>query len=86
MTFQFAAILSPIHDKTNIFKNEKNLQFSSCCRMCIEGGRGIDLLPNVKAESSPEPGYEPEHCIYFGQKGLVPTFAVHLLEQEKNHQ
>jgi hypothetical protein len=34
----------------------------------------------------PEPGYEPESGIYFGQKGLVPTLAVHLLEQEDNYQ
>jgi hypothetical protein len=30
-----------------------------------------------------EPDYEPERGTYFGQKGLVPTFAARLLEPGK---
>jgi hypothetical protein len=32
---------------------------------------------------NPEPDYEPERGTYFGQKGLVPTFAARLLEPGK---
>jgi hypothetical protein len=43
MTFQFAAILSPIHDKTNIFKIEKSTILSLLQDAC-GGGKGTKFI------------------------------------------
>jgi hypothetical protein len=50
LIFQFATVLSPIHDKTNIFKIEKTtVLFLALRHVYVEVG-GLNLLPNVKAE------------------------------------
>jgi hypothetical protein len=41
--FQFAVVLSPMHDKTNIFKIEKTTVFLLAFRHVYVGVRGLNL-------------------------------------------
>jgi hypothetical protein len=54
ITFQFAAILSPIHDrKMNIFfLNAKVYSSALSSQDVLCWGGGLNLLPNAKAKSS----------------------------------